>query len=171
MVKKFISNIILCGFLFCCFVASSCGPVEDYPYGDLHISADTPKGVDSVYVCISPGDSNFICSKDDIKIIREKNFSDSSAEENRHSIYISDFMALKEVEIQVKFHCAAGTTATEPYRISTYDLYYSHYFFWNYEERFLGGNDYQFKLIRFVPPADTLCGKMVNYALMTKEIN
>ena len=73
MVRWFILKLIFCGCLFCCLVAASCDPMMDgVPVTNIDVSADVPKGVDSVRVCLSyvdsKGDSSSLCGRKDLDV-------------------------------------------------------------------------------------------------------
>lgn len=172
MVRWFILKLIFCSCLFCCLVAASCDPMMDgVPVTNIDVSADVPKGVDSVRVCLSyvdsKGDSSSLCGRKDLHVYVGEETPDWIDSSVNHS----ELLGVEEFYLQVQFYCSAGMTVSEPYNISAQKLLSDRYHFWNYEERYLGPSDayVSYKLVEFVPPADTSCGKMVNYALMIWE--
>jgi len=172
MVRRFILKLIFCGSLFCCLVAASCDPMMGgVPVTSIVVSADVPKGVDSVRVCISyadsNGDSSSLCGRKGLNVYVDEEIPDGIDSSKYHS----ELLGVEEFNLQVQFYCSAGMTVSEPYNIPTQKLLSDRYRFWNYEERYLGPSDayVNYKLVKFVPPADTSCGKMVNYALMIWE--
>jgi len=172
MVRRFILKLIFCGCLFCCLVAASCDPMMGgVPATNIGVSADVPKGVDSVCVCLSyadsKGDSNSLCGRRVLNVYVDEEIPDGIDSSEHHS----ELLDVEEFNLQVQFYCSAGMTVSEPYNISAQKLRDERYLFWNYEERYLGPGDayLNYKLVKFVPPADTSCGKMVNYALVIWE--